>query len=288
LLLCALLFTSCSRDASSHGLTREQYRSGATALFQQQLYQDAVDFYRAYLASSVIAPEDVPKVLYQIGVIQQDHLKQPQAALAQFTLVKSLFPDQAFAPDLGKRLVACLEAAGRSAEASQALSALTRLSGDSLPNVGEGAVVAEVEGRKIPAGEVAAALGGKLPEAPVEKSQAIRQYVGQILLAESARRRGLAGQNDVKRLLDMAETQILAQAALRAELKTPAPQPDDLRYYYEANKARYQQGSDSGSSFEKLAPRVHADWVREKQGAAYVDLIERLLQSAQVRFYDAK
>jgi tetratricopeptide (TPR) repeat protein len=285
LLLLPFLLLACRDDDSSGGFTREQYRAGATALFQQQLYQESIDLYRAYLASPTIPPEDVSKVLYQIGVIYQDNLKQPQSALAQYTLVKTLFPDQAFAPDLGKRMVACLEASGRSSEAGQALSSLTKLPGDSSRSEGDGTVLAEVEGRKITAGEVAAAMGGKLPGAPVEQAQAVRQYVGQILLAQSARRRGLAEQSDVKRVLDLMETQILAQAALREEIKVPAPQANDLRYYYEANKARYQHGPDSGSGFEKLEPKVRADWAREKQSAAAMEFVEKLLQASKVRFY---
>ncbi len=286
-LAAAAALAACRETGTASGFTREQYRTGATALYQQQLYQEAVALYRAYLASPVIPPADVPKVLYQIGVIDQDNLKNTEGALAEFTLVKALYPNQAFAPDLGRRMVACLEDQGRSSDASQALSSLTKLPGDSTVAAGSGAVVAEVNGRKITAGEVATALGGKLPEAPVEQAQAIRQYIGQLLLAQSARRAGLAEQSDVKQLLDLAETQILAQAAVRQDLKIPPPQPNDLRYYYEANQARYQHGADSGSTFEQLLPKVRADWAREKQADAYVALVQKLMQSAQVKFYGA-
>ena len=281
----ATLLLGCGSKSSEGGFTREQYRASATALFQQQLYAETIDMYRAYLHSSTIPSEDVPKVLYQMGVIAQDQLKQSQVALAQFTIVKSLFPNQTFAPDLGKRMVACLEASGRSAEASQAMSSLTRMPGDTASLSGDGAVVAEVEGRKIMAGEVAAAMGGKLPTAPVEANQGIRQYVGQVLLAQSARRRNLAEKGDIHRMLDQAENQILAQAALREDLKVPPPSESDLRYYYEANKSRYQTGQDSGASMEKLLPKARNDWMREKQGGAYVELVERLIQSSKVRFY---
>ena len=69
------------------------------------------------------------------------------------------------------------------------------------------------------------------------------------------------------------------------EIKIAPPSGNDLKYYFEANKARYLQGADSSATFEKLAPRVQADWAREKQGAEYQKYVERLLQTAKVQFF---
>ncbi|HLP43160.1 MAG TPA: hypothetical protein VK465_16765, partial [Fibrobacteria bacterium] len=58
-------------------------------------------------------------------------------------------------------------------------------------------------------------------------------------------------------------------------------------YYFEANKARYAKsgGADSAVAFESVARQVHADWAREKQAAQYQAYVERLLQTAKVRFH---
>jgi hypothetical protein len=76
------------------------------------------------------------------------------------------------------------------------------------------------------------------------------------------------------------------------EIKIAPPTGNDLKYYFEANKARYVHGPDSASagdgsaaSFDKLLPRIQADWAREKQGAAYQQYVERLLQAGKVRFF---
>jgi hypothetical protein len=227
-----------------------------------------------------------------MGVIYQDNLMDARGALAQFTLVKSLYPDQTFGNDLGKRMVAALEAMGRSTDASQARARITDLTPDTAAAVpGEGAVVADVDGRKITLGEIKA-MAGKLPEAPLELNQLAREYVAQILIADAARRKGLADKPEIKLRLGQVENQILAQAGLMDEIKIAPPTGNDLKYYFEANKARYVHGPDSASagdgsaaSFDKLLPRIQADWAREKQGAAYQQYVERLLQAGKVRFF---
>jgi hypothetical protein len=278
----ALGLTAC--DSSRSAFTRGQYRAAATALYERQLYREAIDAYQEYLRSPVIAQDDVPNVLYQMGVIYQENLMDPKGALAKFAVVKALYPENTFGNQLGKRMVACLEGMGRSADAVQARSRLTDLNPDTAKVAGSGTIVAELDGRKITLGEIAA-MAGKLPEAPLELNQLVREYVAQILIADAARRKGIADRPEVKLRIGQAENQILTQAGLMEEIKIQPPSGNDLKYYFEANKARYLQGADSNAAFEKLAPRVQADWAREKQGAEYRKYVERLLQTAQVRFY---
>ena len=280
----AVSLTGC--DSGGSAFTREQYRTAATALYERQLYQEAIDTYREYLHSSAIVPEDVPNVLYQMGVIQQENLMDPKAALAKFAVVKALYPDKTFENQLGKRMVACLETLGRSVDASQARSHITDLNPDTAKAAGGSSVVAELDGRKITLGEIAGMVG-KLPEAPLELNQLVREYVAQILIADAARRKGIADRPEIKQRIGQVENQILTQAGLADEIKIAPPGGNDLKYYFEANKARYLQGADSNAAFEKLAPRVQADWAREKQGEEYRKYVERLLQTAKVRFYSA-
>ncbi|MDB5048535.1 MAG: Foldase protein PrsA precursor [Fibrobacteres bacterium] len=280
----ALLAAGC--DSQRSAFTREQYRAAATALFERQLYREAIDTYQEYLRSPAIPAEDVPNVLYQMGVIYQENLMDPKGALAKFAVIKALYPDKTFENQLGKRMVACLENMGRSVDATQARSRLTDFNQDTAKAAGAGTVVAELDGRKITLGEIAA-LVGKLPEAPLELNQLVREYVAQILIADAARRKGIADRPEVKQRIGQAENQILTQAGLLEEIKIQPPSGNDIKYYFEANKARYLQGADSNATFEKLAPRVQADWAREKQGAEYQKYVERLLQTAKVQFFSA-
>ncbi len=240
--------------------------------------------YQDYLKSSAIEQDDVPNVLYQMGVIYQENLSDPKGALAKYAVIKALYPDKTFENQLGKRMVACLEGMGRSVDATQARSRLTDFNPDTTKAAGSGTVVADLDGRKITLGEIAGMVG-KLPEAPLELNQLVREYVAQILIADAARRKGIADKPEIKQRIGQAENQILTQAGLMEEIKIQPPSGNDIKYYFEANKARYLQGADSNATFEKLAPRAQADWVREKQGAEYQKYVERLLQTAKVRFF---
>jgi tetratricopeptide (TPR) repeat protein len=280
----ALLIGLAGCDQDRAGFSRAQYRAAATALYERQLYTDAVGMYQQYLQSPALEPDDAPNVLYQMGVIYEDNLMDPKSALAKYAVVKALWPDKTFENQLGKRMVACLEAMGRSADASQARARITDLNPDTAKTADAGSVVADLDGRKISLGEIRAMVG-KLPEAPLELNQLVREYVAQILIADAARRKGLADKPEIKMRLGQVENQILTQAGLMDEIKIAPPSGNDLKYYFEANKARYLQGADSTSTFEKLAPRVQADWAREKQGAEYQKYVERLLQASKVQFF---
>jgi hypothetical protein len=284
--IAASLLALAACDSGHSAFTREQYRAAATALYERQLYGDAIAMYEEYLHSPAIAPEDVPNVLYQMGVIEQENRMDPKAALAKYAVVKALYPDKTFENQLGKRMVACLESMGRSVDATQARSRLTDLNPDTAQTANGTTVVAELDGRKITLGEIAG-LVGKLPDAPLERNQLVREYVAQILIADAARRKGLADKPEVKQRIGQVENQLLAQAGLADEIKIAPPSGNDLKYYFEANKARYRQGGDSDITFEKAAQRVQADWAREKQGAEYQKYVERLLQTAKVQFFSA-
>ena len=75
---------------------------------------------------------------------------------------------------------------------------------------------------------------------------------------------------------------------MKEEIKIAPPGGNDLKYYFEANKARYLQGGGlERRPSRSWRPRVQADWAREKQGEEYRKYVERLLQTAKVRFYSA-
>jgi len=278
--------TAC-QDRES-GWSREQYRQAATALFQQQLYQASIAMYDAYLKSPVITEDDAPKVLYQAGVIYQENLRDCQGALERFTVLKALYPAETFGGQVGKRMVNCLETVGRSNDAAHALSGLTALNPTDSAGASSfpGAEVAELDGRKITLGEVASAFG-QLPEDKKARYDAVRSYVAQILVAEAARRKGLADKAEVKKRLAQIEDQILSGEMLREEVQIPAPTANDLKYFYEGNKSRYQAGADSGKGFEDIRARIAMDWQREKAAESTQAYVEKLLRAADVKFFTA-
>jgi len=215
-----LIFMGCNQQNNS-SWSRERYRMAATALYQRELYRESIEMYQKYLHSPVISEEDIPKVLYQLGNINLENLKNPTAALANYTLIQSLFPDVKFKNQLGKKIVMCLEKTGRNTDAKQALSSLTTLGSKSeIPM--NAVVVAEIDDRRITLNELEQTLG-KLPESALEQNQMISQYVSQILIGEAAVRKGLARNPDVIKKIDFMRNQILAQESLKEELNITPP-----------------------------------------------------------------
>ena len=280
-----LIFSACDKPASSWD--SKQYRAAATALYQQELYREAAAMYEKYLYSSAIPKEDVPKVLYQMGNIHLENLDNPQQALGYYTMLKALYPENAFQNQLGKKIVVCLERSGRSLDAKQALTNLTEISPVTADTLGGSRVVAEIEDRKITLNEIEQAVGS-LPDAPLERSQLVSQYVAQILIAEAANRKGISDRPEVKKRLQFARNQILAQENLKEELVISKPSENDLKYYFEARKEHYLQGADSTADFKKLLPKISRDWQMEKQNEKYQEYVSKLLSSDKVKLYGAE
>ncbi len=288
-ILVILSVLSCNTEKNTNW-SSDQYRKAATALFQQGLYQDAITTFQEYLHSGIAPDEDVPKVLYQMGNIYLENLRDPQNALAQYTILKTIYPEATFNNQLGKKIVMALEQAGRSGDAKSALSEIVNIDPQQKkefePNTNqEGSkVVARVDGRDVTLNEVRQAFGG-LPESSGDILNMVRQYVATNLIARASERKGFGDRAEIKLRLAGLRDQVLAQAMLTEELKIPNPSPNDLKYYFEANAARYKT-QDSSVTFENSEEKVRADWAREKQAEAYSHYVEQQLQSAQVRFFD--
>ncbi len=284
--LLALVFilslAGCNSE-SKNGRSSEFYRKSATALFQRELYREALNVYEEYLNSNSIPEEDIPKVLYQMGNIYLENLKNPTAALARYTQLQALYPEENFNNQLGKKIVACLEKSGRNVDAKQALKSITDIEGKGQMSA-SGNIVAEIEDRKISLNEIEQVLG-KLPEGALEQNQLISQYVSQILIAEAAIRKGLDQKAEVQKKIDFMRNQILSQESLKEELNLTPPSQNDLKYYFEANKAKFLTGEDSAATFEKLLPKIGQAWQMEKQNEKYQEYVQKLLQSDRVKIY---
>ncbi|MBF0432132.1 MAG: hypothetical protein HQK83_12685 [Fibrobacteria bacterium] len=282
----AYFLISCNQPRSD-SWTSSQYRAAATALYQRELFVSAADMYDKYLHSEVITSADIPKVLYQMGNIYADNVGNHKKALGYYTVLKALYPNETFNNQLGKKIIACLERSGRNIDAKQALVSMTEINPDSKKQVDGSRVVAEIEDRKITLNEIEQAVG-KLPEALLEQNQLVSQYVSQILIADAARRKGLAESPAVLKKIQFVQNQILAQENLKEELISPQPTEKDLKYYFEANKLRYQSDTSAGApspDFKKVVQKVAKDWQMEKQNEKYQAYVKKLLSSDKVRIY---
>ncbi len=250
----------------------------ASALRQQELYTASIETYESLLNNHSLENKKRANILYQIATIQKDNLADYKGALASYTMIKALAPKEKFSGNLNKYMVLCLERLGRSLDASQHVSEAVTLNKTVEPV--SGTVVAEIGGQKITLEEVEN-IFGKLPEEPIKKQQMAQNYIGTILAARAARRKGLADAPEIKQQMAQVETQILAQATIKEELKDVSVVESDVVNFYNANKDQY----GDTVSYDQVKQKVHQDYMMQKQNVLVSQYIDKLLKADDVKLY---
>jgi hypothetical protein len=114
-------------------------------------------------------------------------------------------------------------------------------------------------------------------------------------LYDSARRKGLEKDKEVREGLVLAEKSLMTQKLLQEEIeKSVSPETytnADVELFYKANSDRYAEKDEQGKvkripSFGEIKERVAQDFLKEKQQQAYQQLIERLMKAEQVQIYE--
>ncbi len=270
-----VLLTSCNTQS---GYTVEEYEKMASSLRQQELYGEAVATYLELLSTHTLEAKKRANILYQVGNIQKDQMVDYAGALASYTKIKALAPKEKFSGNLNKSMVLCLERMGRSLDASQQISKTVSL--NAAPTVVGGTIIAEIGDQKITLEEVENTFG-KLPEEPMQKKQMAKSYVGTIVAARAARRKGMAEEPELKQQIVKMETQLLAQATIREELKDVKIDESDVLNFFNANKAKY----GDTTSYDAAKQQVQQDYMMQKQGVLINQYIDKLLKADDVKLY---
>ncbi|MGL1933783.1 MAG: SurA N-terminal domain-containing protein [Fibrobacterales bacterium] len=275
LILSVLSLIGCQTPG---GYGVDELETMASALRQQELYRASIEVYESLLNNHTLENKKRANVLYQIATIQKDNLADYKGALASYTKIKAIAPKEKFNGNLNKYMVLCLERLGRSLDASQQVSEVVTLNKKVEPV--SGTVVAEIGDQKITLEEVENTFG-KLPEESIKKQQMAQNYIGTILAARAARRKGLAEVPEIKQQIAQLETQILAQATIKEELKDVTVVESDVINFYNANKAQY----GDTVSYDQVKQKVHQDYMMQKQNVLVSQYIDKLLKADDVKLY---
>lgn len=296
------LFSGCSKG-NKPAILPQKKREFANALYNQQLYSQAVREYQEYLNTYALQPQEQANISYQIGNIYLDRIHDYENALAYFLRVKYLYPESKLQGEVSKKIVECLERLQRSSDAQQVIEQTTALDEAQKPQSHPGEVIAKIGNREITSGDLQYEIN-KLPpyvqsqmKGKNEKIEFLKQYIAQELLYDSAKRKGLDRDKEVLAGTFEAKKGLMAQKILQDEIEKEVNLDKytnaDVELYYKANKENYAEKDENGKikripEFPEVAQKVAQDFIREKQQEAYRKLIERLMKAEQVSIYEEK
>lgn len=298
----ALIFTSCQSELKPQ-ISAEKKRELANSLYNQQLFEQAVTEYTDYLTHYFIDEREQANISYMIANIYFERLHDYENALAYYLRIKHYYPESNLQTEVSKKMVECLERLRRSTDAQQIMEQTAALAESQKPVSRPGEVIARIGDHQITSGDLQYELS-RLPvyvkdqiQTPEQKIEFLKNYIVQELLYDSAKRKGLDKDQEVREGILQAERALLAQKLLQQEIESEAKLENytnaDVELYFKANKEKYAEKDREGKTsripaFSEVRERVAQDFIQEKQQEAYARLIERLMIAENVQIYEGK
>jgi parvulin-like peptidyl-prolyl isomerase len=245
--LVAMLFLGdrASSGAGTQGVRGEGRRDLAGKLLSAGLKGKAIEQYELYLAEADLASDRRAKITYTLGTLCMEE-GDYEDALSWLYQVEMLDPKTELAPEVGSKIVACLERLGRFAQAQYSLDARSSLDKAGRDEFKGDEVVARVGNDVITLGELDEAIDA-LPEwmrsaveDPAQKRAFLEQYVAEELIFQKAKRLELDKDPSVRKQAERATRQLMIQKVLEDEIKAKVKiSDDDVDLYYRAHADRY-------------------------------------------------
>lgn len=297
LLLGVAFAAGCSKKQGKRN--PDKVREYANALYNQQLYPQAIQEYQNYLNTYNISQGEQANITYTIANIYFDRLHDYQNALANYLKIKQFYPESNLQKEVNKKIVASLERLRRSEDAQQVLNETTSLN-PAKHKKRPGAVVAKIGNREITQGDLDYEISQLPPSVQTQfkdkakKLEFLKQYVATELMYNTAKRKGLDKDKDVVEATFQAQKNFMVQKLLQQEIARNVKIDDsDIELYYKANKDKYAEKNKKGKvirikPFNEVKSQVTQDFLAEKRRTAYQALINRMTKAENVVIYSDK
>ncbi len=254
-----------SSGAGTQGVYGEGRRDLAGKLLSAGLKGKAIEQYALYLAEADLPADRRAKISYTLGTLSMEE-GDYEDALSWLYQVEMLDPKTELAPEVGSKIVACLERLGRFAQAQYSLDARSSLDKAGRDEFRGDQVVARVGNDVITMGELDEAIDA-LPEwmrsaleDPAQKEAFLEQYVAEELIHRKAKRLELDKDPSVRKQAERAMRQLMIQKVLEDEIKAKVKiSDDDMELYYQAHPDRYGEKE----AFQIRMMKVDADRLQE-------------------------
>ncbi|MBN1479743.1 hypothetical protein EH223_17685 [candidate division KSB1 bacterium] len=298
-LLLAGVIISCQPE-SKPAIEGDKLREYAGALVNRSLYEQAIEVYDDYLEDYKVDKTEQANVNYIIADLYFERLNDYESALAYYLKVKHLYPESSLIDETNKKIVACLERLERSEDAQQALDEAVQLDPSDVQKKRPGEVVARIGKREITQGDLDFQIS-KLPpsvrdqfKTTEQKLNFLREYVATELLFDTAKRAGFDKDPEVIEGAFQAKKSLMVQKLLADRVAAKARvEEDDLELYYQAHKDDYAEKDEEGNivrekSLQEVQEEVARDLTRKKYMDAYQAMIEKMLLTEDVQFFESR
>ncbi len=291
---------ACQQNSTAPRFTAEKVRDYASSLYNNQLYQQAVDQYNYYLDTYKPDDSEAANINYTIGNIYFERVHDYQNALSYYLRIKHLYPESQVVDETNKKVVACLERLQRSADAQQVMEESVLLDPTQAKKRRPGEVVAKIGKRQITTGDLAYEISQLPPyvrsqlDDRSKKKDFLRQYIATELFYTSAKRKGLDKDKGVIEAAFQAKKTSMVQKLLEEEISQEVNLSEgDVELFYKAHQKRYSTRNEDGSTKEVKAladvrGKVMQDLILQKQKEAYDILVQRMMRERAVEIYADK
>jgi len=299
LMLVVIMLAGCEQKETPQ-FDGSQIRDYANALYNRELYQQAIDEYNRYLTEYELQPSEAANINYVIGDIYFERLHDYENALTYYLKIKHLYPESELLDEVNKKMVACLERLQRSADAQQVLEESAALDPSQAQKSRPGEVVAKIGKREITTGDLEYEINQLPPyvraqlSSKSKKADFLKQYIATELLYDTAKRKGLDNDKEVIEGTFQAKKNLMVQKLLQEEVsKEVEVNESDIELYYKAHKEKYAEKDEEGNiermrPLEEVRSQVRQDLIREKQEEAYNRLVQRMMRAEAVEIYEDK
>ena len=299
-----------SMNVNLTGMIAESQKDLAMKLQKNGLYGEAVEAWKDFMALDQPGNKERASIWYTIGKLHQD-AGEYEAALTSYYRSEGLFVNNDLSQDLASRIQYCLEVLGKFAALRYELA--ERVGIGEEPKGEE--IVAEIGPEKISLADLdrkienyidllisqyasyldAQALNRQKEELFKQfsteegKFEILNQYIVSEILYRKAREDNIADDPVTRSLLNETEKQILGQQLLNQNITQKINiTENDLKMYYDANKAKYITEEGIQQSFEEVSGQVLTDLRSEKEIEAQQQLIEELRARYDVVVYPSR
>ncbi len=283
----------------------ERDRQVASKLKAAGAFDEAASLFEKYLGSGQSSGEARAKIAYSLGTTYLDR-GQYERALRWYYEAEALGAGS-LAGEVGQKIVHCLERLGRHHAAKAALSSRVQLAADPVQRSEADPIVARIGENEIRRSEVERTLDDLPPEAarafadPARRGELLKKYVADELIWRKATRLQYDDDPEVRQRHAALLKQLAVSRFVEREVLGKIEVDEaDLKTYFEANAARYQEssggpdgpnqaGQGAGDrpplSFEQMRSAVERDYRIFKMQAAYNSMIEAELATDDVELF---